>query len=210
MSVRREEEIKRPTRCRITWSESENFRCCRNEVPDGMAPRSTFTAARCHMVSAPHFHSRLRASTSDESMCKCGGHPKSNWPLENAVDLWRQKCEKKKCREEGGKEGGGRERKKERRDKMNPSLMNGQWQRLFLRSAVKSACLNFLLHQSETKARVCVDKSNYWCFSVLPFMSASHQTKRHRGIVKILFSCLSNNKKLLLYPFTPIIVPPAS
>lgn len=116
----------------------------------------------------------------------------------------------KKNAEKGEKEGGGREWKKERRDKMNPSLMNGQWQRLFLRSAVKSACLNFLLHQSETKARVCVDKSNYWCFSVLPFMSASHQTKRHRGIVKILFSCLSNNKKLLLYPFTPIIVPPAS
>lgn len=69
----------------------------------------------------------------------------------------------------------------------------------FPQNAVKSACLNFLLHQSETKAQVCVDKFNRRCFSALPFMSISHR----RGIGAswrssfVCFSCPSKNKNYL-------------
>lgn len=159
----------------ITWRRRRDFRW------DPRWSRSVFLffcsqPPRCREVSAAHFQARLRVSTSDESMCKCRQSP---------ADLWEERQRISKIRWK-------KQRKKKRRI---PSLMNGWMATPPLPTPVKSACLNFLLHQSETKAWVCVDKSNYWCFSALPFMSASSQTKRHRGIVKILFSCLSNNKK---------------
>lgn len=45
---------------------------------------------------------------------------------------------------------------------------------------VKSACLNFSLYSSETKAQVCADDFDHWCFSFWPLMSLE-RLGHHQG-----------------------------